>query len=48
MPSLCRCPGAMPLEAGTGHLAFDPRFKFDRWFDQIELLGKEVISRFRA
>ena len=35
-------------EAGTEHLVFDLRFKFDRWFDQIELLGKEVISRFRA
>jgi alkanesulfonate monooxygenase SsuD/methylene tetrahydromethanopterin reductase-like flavin-dependent oxidoreductase (luciferase family) len=35
-------------QAGTEHLVFDLRFKFDRWFDQIELLGKEVISRFRA
>ena len=35
-------------EVGAEHLVFDLRFKFDRWFDQIELLGKEVISRFRA
>jgi alkanesulfonate monooxygenase SsuD/methylene tetrahydromethanopterin reductase-like flavin-dependent oxidoreductase (luciferase family) len=35
-------------EVGTEHLVFDLRFKFDRWFDQIELLGKEVISRFRS
>lgn len=48
MLSLFPCPGAMPLEAGTEHLVFDLRFKFDRWFDQIELLGKEVISRFRS
>ncbi|HEX3516473.1 MAG TPA: hypothetical protein VHT26_20985 [Trebonia sp.] len=35
--------------AGTSRagLAREPSAK-DRWFDQIELLGKEVISRFRA
>jgi hypothetical protein len=37
-----------PHDLGTEHLVFDLRFKFDRWFDQIELLGKEVISRFRS
>lgn len=35
-------------EAGVEHLVFDFRFKFDRWFDQIDLLGKEVIGRFRS
>jgi alkanesulfonate monooxygenase SsuD/methylene tetrahydromethanopterin reductase-like flavin-dependent oxidoreductase (luciferase family) len=35
-------------EVGAEHLVFDLRFKFDRWFDQIELLGKEVISRYRS
>jgi alkanesulfonate monooxygenase SsuD/methylene tetrahydromethanopterin reductase-like flavin-dependent oxidoreductase (luciferase family) len=35
-------------EVGVEHLVFDLRFKFDRWFDQIELLSKEVISRFRS
>jgi alkanesulfonate monooxygenase SsuD/methylene tetrahydromethanopterin reductase-like flavin-dependent oxidoreductase (luciferase family) len=35
-------------EVGVEHLVFDFRFKFDRWLDQIELLGKEVISRFRS
>jgi alkanesulfonate monooxygenase SsuD/methylene tetrahydromethanopterin reductase-like flavin-dependent oxidoreductase (luciferase family) len=35
-------------EVGVEHLVFDFRFKFDRWFDQIELLGKEVIGRFRS
>lgn len=32
---------------GVAHLVFDFRFKFDRWFDQIELLGTEVIPNFR-
>jgi alkanesulfonate monooxygenase SsuD/methylene tetrahydromethanopterin reductase-like flavin-dependent oxidoreductase (luciferase family) len=30
---------------GVEHLVFDFRFKFDRWFDQIELLGSEVINK---
>jgi alkanesulfonate monooxygenase SsuD/methylene tetrahydromethanopterin reductase-like flavin-dependent oxidoreductase (luciferase family) len=30
---------------GVEHLVFDFRFKFDKWFDQIELLGSEVISK---
>ena len=32
---------------GVEHLVFDFRFKFDRWFDQIELLGSEVLPKFR-
>ena len=32
---------------GTEHLVFDFRFKFDRFFDQIELLGNEVLPRLR-
>ena len=32
---------------GVEHLVFDFRFKFDRWFDQIELLGAEVLPKFR-
>jgi alkanesulfonate monooxygenase SsuD/methylene tetrahydromethanopterin reductase-like flavin-dependent oxidoreductase (luciferase family) len=32
---------------GVEHLVFDFRFKFDRWLDQIELLGAEVIPKFR-
>ncbi|WP_210769041.1 LLM class flavin-dependent oxidoreductase [Ruania alkalisoli] len=32
---------------GVEHLVFDFRFKFDRFFDQIELLGTEVLPRFR-
>jgi alkanesulfonate monooxygenase SsuD/methylene tetrahydromethanopterin reductase-like flavin-dependent oxidoreductase (luciferase family) len=31
--------------AGVEHIVFDFRFKFDRWFDQIELLGSEVINK---
>lgn len=30
---------------GVEHLVFDFRFKFDRWFDQIELLGAEVLPK---
>jgi alkanesulfonate monooxygenase SsuD/methylene tetrahydromethanopterin reductase-like flavin-dependent oxidoreductase (luciferase family) len=33
--------------AGCEHLVFDFRFKFERFFEQIELLGKEVLPRLR-
>lgn len=32
---------------GIEHLVFDFRFKFDRWFEQIELLGTEVLPKLR-
>jgi hypothetical protein len=32
---------------GVEHLVFDFRFKFSRWFDQIELLGTQVLPKFR-
>jgi alkanesulfonate monooxygenase SsuD/methylene tetrahydromethanopterin reductase-like flavin-dependent oxidoreductase (luciferase family) len=32
---------------GVEHLVFDFRFKFDRFFDQMELLGTEVLPKFR-
>ncbi|MGH3222079.1 MAG: LLM class flavin-dependent oxidoreductase [Streptosporangiaceae bacterium] len=32
---------------GVEHLVFDLRFKFDRWFEQIDLLGSEVIAKAR-
>lgn len=35
-------------DLGTEHLVFDFRFKFDRFFDQIELLGREVLPHFRG
>jgi probable F420-dependent oxidoreductase len=34
-------------EAGCEHLVFDFRFKFHRWFEQIELLGREVLPQLR-
>ncbi|HWK27289.1 MAG TPA: LLM class flavin-dependent oxidoreductase [Solirubrobacter sp.] len=34
--------------AGCEHLVFDFRFKFDRFFEQIELLGKEVLPHLRT
>jgi alkanesulfonate monooxygenase SsuD/methylene tetrahydromethanopterin reductase-like flavin-dependent oxidoreductase (luciferase family) len=34
-------------EAGCEHLVFDFRFKFDRFYEQIELLGREVLPRLR-
>jgi alkanesulfonate monooxygenase SsuD/methylene tetrahydromethanopterin reductase-like flavin-dependent oxidoreductase (luciferase family) len=32
---------------GVEHLVFDFRFKFDRYYEQIELLGTEVLPRLR-
>jgi alkanesulfonate monooxygenase SsuD/methylene tetrahydromethanopterin reductase-like flavin-dependent oxidoreductase (luciferase family) len=32
---------------GVEHLVFDFRFKFDKLFEQIELLGTEVLPKFR-
>ncbi|MBO2449998.1 LLM class flavin-dependent oxidoreductase [Actinomadura barringtoniae] len=34
-------------EAGVEHLVFDFRFKFARWFEQIDLLATEVLPRLR-
>lgn len=34
-------------ELGVEHLVFDFRFKFDRWFEQIDLLGGEVLPKLR-
>lgn len=33
---------------GVNHLVFDFRFKFDQWFEQIELLGNEVLPKLKA
>jgi alkanesulfonate monooxygenase SsuD/methylene tetrahydromethanopterin reductase-like flavin-dependent oxidoreductase (luciferase family) len=35
-------------DLGTQHLVFDFRFKFDRFFDQIELLGREVLPHLKG
>lgn len=32
---------------GVDHLVFDTRLSFDRWFDNIELLGREVLPKLR-
>lgn len=34
-------------EAGNDHLVFDFRFKFANYYEQIELLGKEVLPKLR-
>jgi alkanesulfonate monooxygenase SsuD/methylene tetrahydromethanopterin reductase-like flavin-dependent oxidoreductase (luciferase family) len=34
-------------EAGIEHLVFDMRLSFDRWFEQIELLGDHVLPALR-
>jgi alkanesulfonate monooxygenase SsuD/methylene tetrahydromethanopterin reductase-like flavin-dependent oxidoreductase (luciferase family) len=34
-------------EVGVDHLVFDTRLSFDRWFQTIELLGREVIPKLR-
>ncbi|WP_283133329.1 LLM class flavin-dependent oxidoreductase [Rhizohabitans arisaemae] len=33
--------------AGVEHLVFDFRFKYHRWFEQIELIGTEVLPQLR-
>lgn len=33
---------------GVDHLVFDLRFRFDRWLDQVERLGEEVLPRLLA
>jgi alkanesulfonate monooxygenase SsuD/methylene tetrahydromethanopterin reductase-like flavin-dependent oxidoreductase (luciferase family) len=33
---------------GVEHLVFDFRFKFDKWFEQIELIGTEVLPKLRS
>lgn len=34
-------------KVGVEHLVFDLRFRFDRWFESIDLLGNEVLPRVR-
>jgi alkanesulfonate monooxygenase SsuD/methylene tetrahydromethanopterin reductase-like flavin-dependent oxidoreductase (luciferase family) len=34
-------------EVGVEHLVFDLRLQFDRWFEGIELLGREVLPELR-
>ena len=35
-------------DAGVDHLVFDLRFKYEKWFEQIERLGSEVLPAVRA
>ena len=35
------------VAAGVEHIVFDFRFKFDKWFEQISLLGTEVLPRLK-
>ena len=35
------------MEVGIDQLVFDLRFRYDTWFDGIELLGKEVLPKLR-
>lgn len=34
--------------SGVEHLVFDVRLKFEQWYEQIEMLGEEVVPRVRA
>ena len=34
-------------KVGVEHLVFDLRFRFDRWFESIDLLGNDVLPRLR-
>lgn len=34
-------------EVGVQHLVFDTRLSYDRWFETIELLGREVVPHLR-
>lgn len=34
-------------EAGNDHLVFDFRFKFHQWYEQLELLGNEVLPKLK-
>jgi len=35
-------------EAGLDHIVFDLRFRYSDWYEQIDLLGREVIPALRA
>ncbi len=35
-------------EEGLDHIVFDLRFRYSDWFEQVDLLGKEVIPALRA
>jgi alkanesulfonate monooxygenase SsuD/methylene tetrahydromethanopterin reductase-like flavin-dependent oxidoreductase (luciferase family) len=35
-------------EAGLDHIVYDFRFRFADWYDQVDLIGKEVLPALRA
>jgi alkanesulfonate monooxygenase SsuD/methylene tetrahydromethanopterin reductase-like flavin-dependent oxidoreductase (luciferase family) len=35
-------------EAGANHIVYDLRFRYADWFEQIEILGREVLPALRA
>ena len=35
-------------EAGLNHIVFDLRFRYADWYEQIDLLGQEVLPAVRA
>ena len=35
-------------EAGLNHIVFDLRFRYADWYQQIDLLGQEVLPAVRA
>jgi hypothetical protein len=34
-------------DVGVEHLVFDTRLSYDRWFETVELLGREVLPGLR-
>jgi len=35
-------------EGGLDHIVYDLRFRYADWYEQIDLLGKEVLPALRA
>ena len=35
-------------KAASNHIVYDLRFRYEDWYEQIELLGKEVLPAVRA
>jgi hypothetical protein len=34
--------------AGADHIVYDLRLRFDDWYEQLDLLGNEVLPALRA
>jgi alkanesulfonate monooxygenase SsuD/methylene tetrahydromethanopterin reductase-like flavin-dependent oxidoreductase (luciferase family) len=35
-------------DVGVDHIVFDTRLSFNRWFENIDLLGRRVVPELRA